>query len=217
MLSSASVLFLAATISLENVMFQYLDVINGLKTLCTALDTPTDLSHCQRLDFQARSLGFQSYHHFRRTMSQLPTDSFAAVSLGLMRRICEKRLPLEPKCRYYEFVPLPHGIGYYSRWIGWDKNGDEVREPRPLNGRDSVQRLRGVVDFPVYVIESVRELTAWQQVWRSTAYLPEELAKRHFAAYFDKQRFVAEKPPMDLVERKARSGRYDSNVMVDNA
>lgn len=211
--SHRPVFILAATISLENVMFQYADVVNGLKSLTTALDTPTGLSRCQRLEFQARALGFQNYHHFRRTLSQLPTDSLAAVSLGLMRRICEKRLPQSPNSRYYEFVPLPRGMGYYSRWIGWDENGHEVREPRPLEGVHSVEWLRGVADFPVYVVESERELIAWRQVWRSTAYLPETLARRHFSTCFDKRRLVAERPPMELIKRKGAS-KYDSNFVV---
>lgn len=194
-------------------MFQYADVLSGLKSLSTAPDSPPDLSHCQRLNFQARSLGFQSYDHFRRTLRRVPTDSFPAVSLGLMRRVCEKRLPQSSDCYYYEFVPLPSGMGYYSHWIGWDRSGNEVREPRPLNGLRSVERLRKVVDFPVYVIESERELVAWQHVWRSTAYLPEELAKQHFARCFDKRRLVVENLPLGAVLQR---DAYSNNFAVDD-
>lgn len=197
-------------------MFKYEDVVLALKSLASAEDTPQTLPHCQKIEFQSRKLGFQSYHHFLHSLKQLPPDSFASLSLGLMRRICAKRLPTKEDCPYFEFVPLQKGVGYYSYWIGWDKNGDEVRVPRPLAGMSSVRGLRRAVDFPIYVVESERELLAWSQVWRSSAYLPEDLAKKHFAKSFEKRHLVVEDPPMDLVEKKAGGGRYDSNFVRDD-
>jgi hypothetical protein len=199
---------------LENVVvFSYQDVVNGLKSLSEAVDTPANLSHCQALEFQARKLGFKSFHHFRESLNGIPQDSFAAISLGLMRRICEKRLPSLNNSSYYEFVPLPNGVGYYSHWIGWDKFGEEVRVPRPLEGKTSVKKMREAVEHPIYVLESERELIAWQAVWRSTAYVPEELAKANFPKSFNKQHLVSENPPLDLIKRKIRD--YSSNFAAN--
>ncbi|WZB69464.1 hypothetical protein WJ968_24595 [Achromobacter xylosoxidans] len=98
---------------------------------------------------------------------------------------------------YFEFVPLPDGIGYHSYWIGWDSAGKEVRVPRPLDGKSSVKGLREIAKHPVYVIESDLELVVWQHVWKSSAYLPETLARRSFPRCFDKRHLVADSLPSD--------------------
>lgn len=188
--------------------FTYKQVIDSFKSPASIDDGLLEFSHCQRLNIKARQLGFQSYVHLRKTLKQLPQDSFASVSLRLMRRICEQKLPTR-ECRYFEFVPLPKGIGYYSEWIGWDKNGSEVRVPRPLHGMPSVNGLRKAVDFPVYVVESDNEIYAWQNIWKSTAYIPEDLAKRYFARYFNKQHLVEVDLPLERVTGK---NRCDDNM-----
>jgi len=82
-----------------------------------------------------------------------------------MRRIAARRVQMQA-CSYYEFLAFEDGgHGFYSHWIGWDRHGDEVRVPRPYCGTD--EHLRRFVDFPVYVVESERELLAWRYNWRS--------------------------------------------------
>ncbi|MCS3805047.1 hypothetical protein HNO92_002216 [Chromobacterium alkanivorans] len=191
-------------------MFAYQDVINGFKSLRSAEDTPSSLSSCQALEFWAKNYGFQSYHHFRESLRRQPQDTFAKTSLKLMRLFCEKRLPTLD-CAYYEFMVLPKSIGYYSNWIGWDKNGDEVRTPRPLSGKESVKGLRKAADYPIYVVESERELVAWQKVWGSTAYIPADLAKQHFQKSFNKKHLVADNPPYELIKRKRGNSDNMSN------
>ena len=198
-------------------MFKYQDLTDGLKSLSSAEDTPKGLKHCHAINFQAKTLGFRDYYDFQQTLKKTPIDELAGLSIGLMRRICEKRLPRLQDCPYFEFVSLPNnGVGYYSHWVGWDANGDEVRVPRPLIGLSSVQGMRKAVDYPVYVVESERELTAWQQWWRSTVYVPEALARTHFTRFFEKKSRVVANPPMDLVEKKANSGRYNNNFAGDD-
>lgn len=192
-------------------MFQYKDVIDGLKSL-SSIEGTLDLSHCQMLNFQAQELGFQGYHHFCQSLKSLSQDVLGQQSIALMRRICEKRLPSRDDCPYFEFVPLSKGVGYYSYWIGWDENGDEVRVPRPLIGVSSVKKLRGEAEYPIYVIETERELEAWQHIWGSTAYIPEELAKCRFPRYFEKEHLVIDNPPINLIKKKANSWGYDSNI-----
>ncbi|WZB62781.1 hypothetical protein WJ970_05175 [Achromobacter xylosoxidans] len=177
-------------------MFNYKHVIDGLKSLAADKSSHGKLSHCQLIDAQAKKLGFQSYHHLRRTLELLPPDSFSSLSMGLMRRICAMRMPRETG-PYFEFVPLPDGIGYHSYWIGWDSAGKEVRVPRPLDGKSSVKGLREIAKHPVYVIESDLELVVWQHVWKSSAYLPETLARRSFPRCFDKRHLVADSLPSD--------------------
>lgn len=187
-------------------MFTYKQVDDGLKSLAFTTDRLTGRSHCQRVERQARLLGFQSYYHFQQTLRQLPPDTFAGLSLRLMRRICEMRLPRRADYAYFEFIPLPKGVGYYSQWAGWDKEGNEVRVPRPLAGISSVQGMRTATGAPIYVVESEQELAAWQEVWKSTAYIPEKLARKSFSKYFEKEKLVMENPPMDLVKAKINSG-----------
>lgn len=199
---------------MENVMFNYKHVIDSVKALAFNCKTDNKLSHCQLLDFQAKRLGFQSYHHLRETLRHLPQDSFAGLSIGLMRRICEMRVPRARSNAYFEFLPLPNGVGYYSYWIGWDTNGEEVRVPRPLDGRSAVNRLREIVNYPIYVIESDSELAAWQHVWKSTAYIPEELARKHFPKCFNKRHLIADPPPSDKLI-KAAGNRRTQNFETD--
>jgi hypothetical protein len=176
-------------------------------------ETDGNLKHCRVLEARARALGFQSYHHFCNSLSGLPPDQFGKVSLGVMRYICQQRLP-QQDCAYFEFRVLPnHGIGFYSHWIGWDDLGEEVRAPRPLEGLETAKSLRGVMKDPVYVVETQEELDAWQFIWRSTALIPEALAKEHFKRSFDKAKYVSANPPIDLIRRNAN--RYDNNFAAD--
>lgn len=180
-------------------MFTFKTVLSAFKSHQS--DSDPDLRHCKLLEARARSLGFESYHHFQTYLHGLPPDQFGKVSLKVMRLICERRLP-QQDCAYYEFRVLPkHGIGYYSHWIGWDDQGEEVRTPRPLESMGTTRGLGGAMKDPVYVVESPEELHAWQYIWRSVALIPEPLAKEFFSRFFDKEKLVSPNPPMDLVER----------------
>ena len=194
-------------------MFSFAQLKAGLKSLPVAADVSAGLCHCQVLTVKARQLGFNDYNHFKQVLKKAPRDQFGDISLRLMREICGMRLP-EPGETYFEFMRLPDGVGFYSHWIGWDKQGDEVRIPRPLNGFASVPRLRQEVDHPVYVISNPSELTAWRLIWGATAYLSEELAKTHFKIYFEKDHLVEKDPPMRKVSaRYRRNDPYKTNIV----
>lgn len=190
--------------------FQLKEVIDAVKNLVTA-DSESVLTHCQDLDVKAKALGFESYHHMRETLKRIPPDQFGNTSLRLMRKVCAARRP-SLRCAYFEFHTLPgDGLGFYSHWIGWDRNGDEVRAPRPMDGLESVSRLRQCSGVPVYVVESPKELIAWQDVWGSTALIPQNLAKQSFPWAFDKSHLAEKDPPMDKVKQKAQ--QYIDNMI----
>lgn len=182
--------------------FQFKEVIDAVKSLVTA-DSESVLTHCQDLDAKAKSLGYESYHHMRETLKRAPPDQFDNTSLRLMRKVCATRVP-SLNCAYFEFHTLPdNGLGFYSYWIGWDKDGDEVRVPRPMDGRDCASKRRQFSGVPVYVVESKKELIAWQDIWGSTALIPQDLAKRSFPWAFNKRHLVEKDPPIDKIEQKA--------------
>jgi hypothetical protein len=112
-------------------MFQFAEIIDAVKQLAVT-DSQQSRSHCQALDFYARQLAFQSFYHMKQSLQRLPSDRFGTISLKLMRSIAEQRIPTL-ECPYYEFISYGDDRpGFYSQWIGWDMNGEEVRVPRPL-------------------------------------------------------------------------------------
>ena len=190
-------------------MFALQEVIDAVKDLASA-DLKSDLSHCQLLNARVRELGYQSFHHFRETLRHIPPDRFGNVSLQLMRQVCAARIPTLD-CAYYEFQVLPrHGVGFYSHWIGWDKHGDEVRVPRPLIGTPTASGLRRIADYPIYVVESEKELLVWKDIWRSTALVPENIAKSSFPLAFKKEHLVEKNPPLERI--RAQVNQYGNNI-----
>lgn len=153
--------FLASDLPLELVMYSRHQLLLAFKRLASVENSPSNKSHCQRLNYHAQRLDFQSFEHYQRWLKSAPETSLAKLSIRLMEHVCATKLPSldEP---YFEFTPMPEGFSYYTHWIGWDKCGNEVRAPRPLNAQDSVPQLRNLLDYPIYVIESARELRAWQ-------------------------------------------------------
>ncbi len=189
-------------------MFQFQEVVNAVRDL-TSTEVNVDKSHCQLLEIRAKQLGYQSYHHLRESLKHLPTDQFGKISLKLMRQICADRIPSRD-VPYFEFQVLPKKkIGFYSHWIGWDKHGDEVRIPRPLEGSSTAAGLRDLSKTPIYVVESPKEVLAWRHIWGATALIPSELAEEFFAFTFNKRFLVEKDPPMDLV--RAKAGQYMNN------
>lgn len=180
-------------------------------------DPIAGLGHCQMLDAKSQELGFQNYHHLRETLRGLPDDQFGPVSIGLMRRVCETKLPSQD-CPYFEFYSWPNNnkqgeVGFCSHWIGWDKHGEEVRVPRPLSGYESVVGLRKIEQRPIYVVETEIELLLWQFRWGAIGYVPEALAKQFFRSSFNKEHRVEKDPPLDLV--KAKSEERMAKVYAD--
>lgn len=193
-------------------MFQASEVIDAVKNLAKSDITP-QLSHCQALDHYAKRLGYESFNHFREYLEAIPSDRLGKFSLKLMRHICASRTP-SLECAYFEFMELgDSGFGYYSHWIGWDSEGEEVRVPRALNGRGTATGLRNLAKYPVYVVESARELLAWRHKWHSTALIPESLARKHFPLSFNKDFRVEENPPIEKV--MAKINRYTHNIARD--
>jgi hypothetical protein len=183
-------------------MFQSCEVINALKDLA-ASERPAGRSHCQALDVFAQLLGYQSYYHLTHSLNELPSDRLGNVSLRLMRQICARRLP-SLDCSYCMFTAHRDGsVSYYSHWIGWDSEGREVRVPSSMNGKATTESFRGFLDYPIYVIESPKELVAWQWRWFAGAVIPESLARELLASVFEQDHLVAKSPPMDKVRQQA--------------
>lgn len=193
-------------------MFSTQEVVNTVKKAIFDQELVDDLSHCQLLDAKAKQLGLKSYHHLRTWLEGTPDELIEDCLLGLMKKICAMRLPSK-QCAYYEFMMLPDGgIGYYSCFIGWDKHADDVRVPRPLHGLPTTIGLRKLAKHPIYVIESAKELSAWQWSWRATALIPEALAKETFPRSFNKEHLIDSNPPLHRVRS---TSRYANNIVRD--
>jgi hypothetical protein len=54
-------------------MFQVSEIIHAVKNLAST-DPEHDRSHCQALEFHAKQLGFQSFHHLKESLKRLPSD-----------------------------------------------------------------------------------------------------------------------------------------------
>ena len=190
-------------------MFAYQECLDSLKYLAKN-SSRTDLSHCQRLDLYSRKFGFNNYHHFQKAVPKLPTDKFGKVSLRLMRQYCQSAKP-SLDVDYYEFyAERGPKIAFYSHWIGWDKIGREVREPRPLNAQKSIDSLRELFSNPIYVVENHRQLLSWLHNWYGTSLVPQDLAKEYFSEKFSRERLVCKDVDLELV--RACSENYDDNV-----
>lgn len=196
-------------------MYTASELITNFKSASQSIATSRTESHCKMLNVRAKALGFRNFIDFRTQLEKMPKDELANFSLKLMRQICAVKAPTHDRLPYYEMQVLPSGIGHYSQWIGWDKDGKEVRVPRPLSGRESVEQLRLIASFPIYVIESERELIAWRAMWGSKAYIREDLAKANFTGIFKKDHLIAKNVPIYLIRRASRGEDYNSNDAVD--
>jgi hypothetical protein len=184
-------------------MFDRSEVIDSLKQLATADREAGRRSHCQLLNFYAEQLNFRNYDDLIRSLKAVPDDNIGEVSVRLMRHICAARLP-SLDCSYCSFTAFYDGtFGYYSHWIGWDDNGREVRIPSPLNGMRIVEQSRGCLPHPVYVVESSKELLAWQFKWLAGAVMPEALAKQFFVSFFNQDWKVSKNPPIRKIRAQA--------------
>lgn len=193
----------------EYVMFQTHDLIRAFKTGASS-SLYDDSGHCERLEKFAMDLGFKNYHAFRQTIAGQRADKIGAISVGVMRKICARR-GTSKNSNYFEFQVLPSGIGFYSHWIGWDSNGEEVRVPRPTGGDFRLDMLRDNLRRPVYVVETELEATAWRQLWQSSALIEARVARQLFPSSFNKLHFVSTIPPY---HRICRRERYSDNLAL---
>ncbi len=191
-------------------MFEYQECVNSVKNLAKQARSyypSLNWKHNQWLNHYAKAFGYQGYNHFCSTLEGFPKDQLQNVSLKLLRMYCEK---IEPSldCPYYEYYSFYGSenieTGFYSQYIGWDKNGEEVRVPRPLIGLGSVKNQRKLGKKPIYVIEDEKHLIAWLFVWKGTAYIAEGLAKDFFKSNFDKEKLVCNDVDMDVVQLRYR-------------
>ncbi|QDY51255.1 hypothetical protein [Stenotrophomonas maltophilia] len=195
-------------------MFSFNEVIDAFKSASVLDPTMAEIGYCRTLDRKAVLLGYRDYHDFRASLEHMPKDELGPVSLRLMRKICAARLPLNNSQPYFELKVLPNGIAHYSQWEGWDKFGQEVRVPRPLEGAASVEAVRRLGRYPVYVIEAERELIAWRGVWQSTAYVRSDLARKNFPRMFNKRHLIADDVPVELIRLAAARCNFDSNIAM---
>ncbi|MFY0639792.1 MAG: hypothetical protein JXR16_02020 [Bermanella sp.] len=190
-------------------MFAIQECVTTLKNLAKNNESE-DLTHCQKLDLQSQKLGFNNFHDFRKSLSHLPTDRFGKISLKLMRKYCESAKPSLDTAYYEIYADIGPKIGFYSHWIGYDKIGREVREPRPLNGKKSINGLRKLFHSPVYVVEDNKQLLSWLHNWYGTALVPDKLAKEYFPEKFNRRRLVCKDVDIKLV--RACNENYDNNI-----
>lgn len=183
-------------------MYSRNQLICALKSLAAEDDTQPNKSYKQLLDYHAQRLNFQSYEHYRSWLSKAPDTALGNLSTQLMERVCATKMPSydEP---YYEITPVAEGYSYYTHWIGYDRNGYEVRVPRPLDAQSSVPELRKLLNYPIYVIENGLELVAWQYKWKATAYVAARLAKVHFFSFFCQDHLVDHDVQPELVRLRS--------------
>lgn len=188
-------------------MFDLAYVTDAIRSM--ELDSvPKDLPYCQKLELKAKHLGFQNWNHLLNTLRHEPDPArLETCTMRLMKKVCGMRLPRRDKA-CVQFTVLPDGgIGHYSYWIGWDDDGDEVRVPRSIDGREQARKLRKLQSAPIFVIENERELLAWLFDWTSTAIMAPSLAKHFFPSSFSKNHLVSNDPPMDVIKAK-----YAANI-----
>ena len=193
-------------------MFACKECLDSLKYLAK-VSIFKDKSHCQKLDLCSQEFGFNNYHHFKNTLHKLPEDRFGKVSLKLMRKYCQAAKPSlnEDYVEFYASQGIQAvQVAFYSQWIGWDKLGREVREPRPYCGKRSIDGLRELFATPVYVVENDKQLISWLHDWYGTALIPEKLAKKYFSEKFDRRRLVCDEVNMGLVRACAED--HSNNV-----
>lgn len=117
-----------------------------------------------------------------------------------------QRLPsLDGPYLYFE-AHKDGSFGYYSHWIGFDKEGREVRVGSPLDATRAIE-FREFLPHPVYVVESNREWIDWQYRWRAGALLPEALARERFQSFFERKSLAVKDPPMDKVAGRGKAPR----------
>jgi hypothetical protein len=197
-------------------MFDRSEVIDSLKELATADRESGRRSHCQLLNFYAEQLNFRNYEDLIRSLKAVPDDNIGTVSVRLMRQICAARLP-SLDCSYCSFTAFNDGtFGYYSHWIGWDDKGREVRVPSPLDGMRIVEQSRERLSHPVYVIESFKELLAWQFKWLAGAVMPEALARKFFVSFFSQDWKVSKNPPMHKIRAQAARRRKEMDRLLSD-
>lgn len=193
-------------------MFSAQQVLDSVKNMQLA-DAPTDLSHCQYLRYSAQKLGFNSYESLKTYLESPPTDRIGKVHTELMRKVCSLRLPEANKDYVHMTSYGSFSFGYYSHWIGWDSQGDEVRVPSGDCFGDLVVKYREYFSDPVYVIETKNELLSWQFLWNANAIIPYKLAETAFKSLFNKKHLVAKKPPIDLIKRKVQRELQDRGLI----
>jgi len=168
-------------------------------------NVPTNLTHAQTLDYKAKLLGFAHYHHFKTSLEKAPADRAAHIRDAIMRKICAARLP-HPEARHVRMVAHDdENVGFDSYWIGWDKQGDEVREARTGFGKSRIEAFRARNLQPIYLLNDGQELIAWLTGWRSFAAVPVDLAQEYFPDMFDQKHLVAENPPYELIDKKVKA------------
>lgn len=186
-------------------------ILETFKTTKVA-DAPK-LKHTQYLRYLAQRLGYQDYEHFKRCLKTAPSDRLGDFYTTLMKKICALRVPEEGIAH----VRLSHfdgkSIGYDSYFIGWDRNGKEVRMPNPGYEQLAIMDFRTIFEEPLYVIETDAELSAWQWNWGSFAAVPVALAKANFPSLFLKEHLVVTDPPLQKIKRRIRRARKKSGLI----
>jgi hypothetical protein len=195
-------------------MYSRNQLVSALKSLASVDDSLPDKSYNQLLNYHAQRLQFQSYEHFRRYVNSAPSVALGNLSTKLMERVCASKLPSfnEP---YYEFTPFPGGLGYYSHWIGWDKNGNEVRVPRPLDAQHSVPAVRKLLKKTIYVIENKSEILPWQYLWRAPAYISHSIATEFYPRFFSQEHLVDPDVPRKLVQLRIAENFANLSKSID--
>lgn len=185
-------------------MFTAEFILSSFKSMEVA-DVPEYLTHAQTLDFKAKLLGFAHYHHLKTNLEKAPADRAAHIHDALMQKICAARLPYPESSHVRMVVHDDQDVGFDSYWIGWDAQGDEVRQARTGFGRSRIEAFRARNQQPLYLLNDGYELIAWLERWHSFAAVPVDVAKVYFPDMFDQKHLLAENPPYDLIDEKVKA------------
>lgn len=136
-------------------------IIASLKLAAASGREP--ISHCQKLDRYSRELGFQSFFDLKKTLGNTPEVILERSFAGILLEITRLRSP-RPGLKYYGGV-LGRGLDvlFSSRWVGFDSNRKEIREPAAFSDEDLNWIAEGngaYGHYKLHIIEMGHEIAA---------------------------------------------------------
>lgn len=165
--------------------------IRDLMVEIEQLDPPYTHRHIpggQILDAKAVLLGYSSLAELISVLENLPKREYYSAHREILKNICALRTPDDEAC-YFQFCA--HGkdsFSFESKWVGWDKDKNDIREPRLVNGLNYMRRHRLYSKEPVYIIKNEVELLLWSHAWLGFALIKEGLARELFFEAFTKSK-----------------------------
>lgn len=168
-------------------MFELDEIINKFKHLAENDFDNQKANHSQTLEFQAKRLGFNSYHHMKTSLDGLDEAGLAKHSIPLMGKMCSHLIP-DDHSAYYAFWFDDKGeISFFGARLGRDSEGNDVVTPEKVDGIQTVWALRNQLPQNVYVLEDKKTVSAWMKHWFGPALIHQSLALEIFKESFRDQ------------------------------